>query len=172
MTAQQGFFVFFSLVTLIAGLRVVTARNLFHAAIWLVLALAGVAALFAVLEAGLLAAIQVLIYIGAIAILIIFAIMLTRGMMAPERRRLNSWSSTGAVVSLVLLIVLVQAIIAFPWATPGAALAEPPADSVVTLGKALVDPNQFVLPFELASVLLLVALIGGIFVARERRGGE
>jgi len=172
MTAQHGFFLFFALVTLIAGLRVVTARNLFHAAIWLVLALAGVAALFAVLEAGLLAAVQVLIYIGAIAILIIFAIMLTRGMMTPERRRLNSWSSTGAVVSLVLLIVLVQAIIIFPWATPGADLAEPPADSVVTLGAALVDPNQFVLPFELASVLLLVALVGAIFVARERQQND
>jgi NADH-quinone oxidoreductase subunit J len=172
MTAQQAFFLFFALVTLIAGLRVVTARNLFHAAIWLVLALAGVAALFAVLDAGLLAAVQVLIYIGAIAILIIFAIMLTRGMMTPERRRLNSWSSTGALMSLVLLIVLVQAIIAFPWVTPGADLAEPPADSVVTLGTALVDPNQFVLPFELASVLLLVALIGSIFVARERPSSD
>jgi NADH-quinone oxidoreductase subunit J len=172
MTAQQGLFLFFAFVTLIAGLRVVTARNLFHAAIWLVLALAGVAALFAVLDAGLLATVQVLVYIGAISVLIIFAIMLTRGMMAPERRRLNSWSSTGALVSLVLLIVLVQAIIAFPWVTPGADLAEVPADSVVTLGAALVDPNQFVLPFELASVLLLVALIGAIFIARERQQGE
>ena len=171
MTAEQGFFILFALITLIAGLRVVMARNLFHAAIWLVLALAGVAALFAVLDAGLLAAVQVLTYIGAISILIIFAIMLTRGMMDSGRRRLNSWSTTGAIASLVLLIVLAQVILTFPWATPGGDMAEPPADSLVTLGQALVDPNQFVLPFEVASVLLLVALIGAIFIAREQRPG-
>ena len=172
MTAQQGFFLFFSLVTLIAAVRVVTVSNLFHAAIWLILALAGVAALFILLEAGFLAMVQVLAYIGAIAILIVFAIMLTRGMMTPGDRRLNSWSGLGAIVSLVLLIILAQVIGTFPWATPGAELAQAPADSLTTLGQALVDPAQFVLPFEAASVLLLVALIGSIYVARARHAGE
>lgn len=172
MTAQQGFFIFFSLITLIAAIRVVTVPNLFHAAIWLILALAGVAALFALLEAGFLAMVQVLVYIGAISILIIFAIMLTRGMATGSERRLNSWSGLGAIVSLVFLIVLAQVIGTFPWATPGAALAEAPADNIVTLGQSLVDPAQFVLPFEVASVLLLVALIGSIYVARARHAGE
>lgn len=172
MTAQQGFFIFFSALTLVAALRVVTVRNLFHAAIWLIAALAGVAALFALLEAGFLAMVQVLAYIGAIAILIVFAIMLTRGMMSPEGRRLNSWSGLGAIVAVVLLIVLAQVVGSFPWATPGTALAEAPADSLETLGKALVDPAQFVLPFEVASVLLLVALVGSIYVARARHPGE
>ncbi len=172
MTAQQFFFLLFSLITLIAALRVVTARNLFHAALWLIATLAGVAALFILLEAGFLAAVQVLLYIGAIAILIIFAVMLTRGMVNPQEPRLNSWSGLGAVVALVLMLILVQVIGTFPWATPGAGLAEAPADSLTALGKSLVDPAQFVLPFEVASVLLLVALIGSVYVAREGRRGE
>ncbi|HLF28045.1 MAG TPA: NADH-quinone oxidoreductase subunit J [Anaerolineae bacterium] len=172
MTAQQFFFVFFSALTLVAGLRVVTTGNLFHAALWLIATLAGVAALFVLLEAGFLAAVQVLLYIGAISILIIFAVMLTRGMANPNERRLNSWSGLGAIVAVVLLFILAQIITTFPWATPGTGLAEAPADSLVMLGKALVDPAQYVLPFEVASVLLLVALIGSVYVARERRRGE
>ena len=172
MTAQQGFFILFSLFTLGSALRVVTVRNLFHAAIWLIATLAGVASLFVLLEAGFLAAVQVLVYIGAISILIIFAVMLTRGVAASGERRLNSWSGLGAVVAIVMLIVLAQIIGTFPWTTPGAALAEAPGDSLLNLGKSLVDPAQFVLPFEVTSVLLLVALIGSVYVAREKRRGE
>jgi len=170
MTAQQFFFLLFSFVTLIAALRVVTAGNLFHAALWLIATLAGVAALFVLLEAGLLAAVQVLLYIGAISILIIFAVMLTRGVADPREKRLNSWSGLGAVAAIVMMIILAQVIGTFPWG--GSALAEAPADSIATLGKALVDPAQFVLPFEVISVLLLVALIGSVYVARARGEGE
>jgi len=170
MTAQQFFFLLFSFFTLIAAFRVVTAGNLFHAALWLIATLAGVAALFVLLEAGLLAAVQVLLYIGAISILIIFAVMLTRDVTDPREKRLNSWSGLGAVVAIVMMIILAQVIGTFPWG--GSALAEAPADSIVTLGKALVDPAQFVLPFEVVSVLLLVALIGSVYVARARGEGE
>ena len=172
MTAQQGFFFLFSAFTLLSALRVVMVRNLFHAAVWLIATLAGVAALFALLEAGFLAAVQVLAYIGAIAILIICAIMLTRGMMSSTERRLNSWSGLGAVVSVVLLVILAQVILSFPWATPGMALAHAPDDNIETLGKAIVDPAQFLLPFEVVSVLLLVALVGSVYVARARHKGE
>jgi len=171
MTAQQFFFLLFALITLGSALRVVLVRNLFHAALWLIATLAGVAAIFALLEAGFLAVVQVLTYIGAISILIIFAIMLTSGMMNPTaERRLNSWSGLGAVVAAVLLLLLGRVITSFPW--PEASLAQAPADSIETLGKALVDPAQFVLPFEAASVLLLVALVGAIYVARARQKGE
>ena len=172
MTAQQGFFLFFSFVTLISAVRVVTADNLFHTALWLIATLGGVAALFVLLEAGFLAAVQVLLYIGAIAILIIFAVMLTRGVATTGERRLNSWSGLGAVVAVVLMVILAQVINVFPWAAPGGALTAAPADNIETLGKSLVDPAQFVLPFEVASVLLLVALIGSVYVARERSKGE
>jgi len=170
MTAHQFFFLLFSFLTLLSALRVVTAGNLFHAALWLIATLAGVAALFVLLEAGFLAAVQVLLYIGAIAILIIFAVMLTRGVASPGDRRLNSWSGLGAVVAVVLMVILAQVIGAFPWG--GSTLAAAPADNLTTLGKSLVDPAQFVLPFEVTSVLLLVALIGSVYVAREKRRAE
>lgn len=170
MTAQQFFFIIFSAMTLIAALRVVTTGNLFHAALWLILTLAGVATLFILLEAGLLAAVQVLVYIGAISILIIFAIMLTRDVANPKQKRLNSWSSVAAIASVALLIVLAQVIGVFPW--KAAALAEAPADTIAVLGKALVDADQFVLPFEVISVLLLVALVGSVYVARAKAKTE
>lgn len=166
MTAQQGFFILFGIITVTSALRVALSRNLFHAALWLVMTLGGVAALFVLLEAGFLAATQVLLYIGAIAILIIFAVMLTRGVGATQ---LNSWSSIGAVTAVVLLVILAQVIGTFPW-PQDVALAEAPADYIQTLGASFVDPNQFVLPFELVSVMLLLALIGSIFVARARAG--
>jgi NADH-quinone oxidoreductase subunit J len=171
MTAQQFFFIIFAAATLLTALRVVTAGNLFHAALWLVLTLASVAALFALLEAGFLTVIQVLLYIGAIAVLIIFAVMLTRDVVAPGRR-LNAWSGVGAAVAVALFVVLAQIVGTFPWTTPGAALPEAPADYITVLGKSLVDSNQFLLPFEVISVLLLVALIGSVYVARERQKNE
>lgn len=170
MTAQQFFFLVFAFTAVITAIRVVTVRNLFHAALWLIATLASVAAIFALLEAGFLAVVQVLTYIGAISILIIFAIMLTRGMTSPAERRLNSWSGLGAVVAAALLLILGRVITSFPW--PQASMAAAPADSIETLGKSLVDPAQFVLPFEVASVLLLVALVGSIYVARARQKGE
>lgn len=170
MTAQQFFFILFSAISLIAAFRVVMAGNLFHAALWLILTLAGIAALFVLLEAGLLAAIQVLVYIGAISILIIFAVMLTRDVTNPYQKRLNSWSGLGAIVAAMMLIVLVQVIGTFQWG--GQTLAEAPANNITTLGKALVDPAQFVLPFEVISVLLLVALIGSVYVARAKEKNE
>jgi NADH:ubiquinone oxidoreductase subunit 6 (subunit J) len=69
-----------------------------------------------------------------------------------------------------MLVILVQVISTFQWG--GETLAEAPADSIVTLGKALVDPAQFVLPFEVISVLLLVALIGSVYVARAKEKSE
>lgn len=170
MTAQQGFFIFFALLTLLSATRVVLVSNLFHAALWLVATLGGVAAIFVLLEAGFMAATQVLLYVGAIAILIIFAIMLTRGV-AGGTRRLNSWSSVAAIVAAVLLFILAQVIGTFPWPVD-ASLTAVSAGYVESLGKSLVDPGQFVLPFELASVMLLIALVGSIYIARPRAGHD
>ncbi len=78
MTAEQIIFLLTAAVILGSALMVVTTRNLLHAALWLVVALFGVAVLYAILQANFLAVIQVVVYIGAIAILFIFAVMLTR----------------------------------------------------------------------------------------------
>ena len=165
MTTAQFFFILFSLITLLSGFRVVTSRSMFHAALYLVISLFGVALLFVLLDAGFLAAVQLIVYIGAIAILIIFAVMLTRGVMQPKGPQLNSQAGLAAVVSGATLFILIRVLSNFSY--PVAANADVPADSISRLGNAIV--GEFVLPFEIASVLLLAALIGAIYIARERK---
>jgi NADH-quinone oxidoreductase subunit J len=159
-------FILASVITLAGALYTVIARNLFHAALGLIVALAGVAALYALLEASFLAAAQVLIYIGAIAILIIFAVMLTRGVMGSFPRANDQWGYA-IIVSLALLAVLLVTLFRFNW--PQGAPAAVPTDSIARLGQALVDPGQYALPFEIASVLLVASLIGSIYVARDKK---
>ena len=166
MTVVQVMFILISLVTLASGLYTVVVRNLFHAALGLIVALAGVAALYALLEASFFTAAQVLIYIGAIAILIIFAIMLTRGVMGRLPQSNDQWGYA-VIISLGLLGVLLALLLRFNW--PQTAPQAVPADSIARLGKALVDPSLYVLPFEVASVLLVAALIGSAYVAREKQ---
>jgi NADH:ubiquinone oxidoreductase subunit 6 (subunit J) len=164
MTSIQFFFILFSLITLLSGFRVVTTRSMFHAALYLVATLFGVALLFVLLDAAFLAAAQLIVYIGAIAILIIFAVMLTRGMMQPKDPQFNTQAGLAAVVAGAMLFILVRVLSTFNFQTVEAAV---PADSIANLGKSLV--GEFVLPFEVASVLLLAALIGSIYIARERK---
>ena len=89
MTVLQGIFLVVGVVTLGAAVMVVTARNLIHAALWLILTLFGVAVMYGLLSAPFFTVIQVVIYIGAIAILMIFAIMLTRRVMKDTGPRFN-----------------------------------------------------------------------------------
>jgi len=147
------------------GLGVVTSRNLVHAALWLVLSLFGVAGLFVLLEAPFLAAVQVLVYIGAIAVLITITIMVTQRVMGARDALVSQWPLALVVAALLVATLGFVVIANF---TDGTAAADVPADSIAALGRALVSPGGFALPFEVASVLLLAAMIGSIVVARER----
>jgi len=168
-----------AVVTLGAGLGVVSSRNLFHSALFLLGSLFGVAGLFVTLVAPFLAAIQVLVYMGAIGILIIFGIMLTRGMMDMKHPN-NDQQLSGAVVAILLFSVLVftltpivdklgidklKAVNADFTDTNEA--ADVNYETVNALGEVIADRNGFVLPFELASMLLTAAMIGAIVIARE-----
>jgi NADH-quinone oxidoreductase subunit J len=167
MDAAQILFIIVAAVTIFSALGVVTSRNLVYSALWLILTLFGVAVFYAILSAGFLAVAQVVIYIGAIAILIIFAVMMTRRVMDPEGPRVNSNWWIAVLISVLLLGSLGYMFSQWDgFKTPLPALAI--SDSVVEMGRALVDPNRFVLPFELASVLLLAALIGSIMIAWEK----
>jgi NADH-quinone oxidoreductase subunit J len=165
VTLQQILFIIFGAITLGAALMVVTRRNVFHAALFLILSFFGVAGLYVLLEAPFLAAVQLFIYVGGIAILIIFAIMLTRGMMNPKVPGANQQWWVSALAAVALCGMLGWMALSHDW---GAAPGPVREDSIAILGKALVDPQGFVLPFEVASVLLLVALIGAVTIARER----
>jgi NADH-quinone oxidoreductase subunit J len=170
MTPYLFVFIVTAIVTLGAALMVVTARSLIHSALWLVLALFGVGAMFVLLSAGFFAVVQVVIYIGAIAILMIFAIMLTRRVMREDGSRFNRGWWLAILMALVLLTGLVWMIQS--WSGSSSTMQPLPpdiVDPIQSLGAVLVSPNGFVLPFELASILLLAALIGAIVVAWERK---
>ena len=174
---EQIIFFLISGFTLVMSWFVVTNRNLFHAALALMASFLGVAGLYVMLDAGFLAAAQLLVYIGAISILIIFAIMLTRRMMQTHETPFNSqpWLSGITAVSVFAVIAFILTRMRQFWplgASAGVPFADrTPApdgllmDSVAALGRAFVSPDGFVLPFELASILLLAALIGAIWVA-------
>jgi len=153
MSGLDIIFLFIAFLTLFSAFKVVTAPKLIHAALWLIMALFGVAMTFVLLNATFLAVVQVVVYIGAIAILMIFAIMLTRKVMEDTGPQVNSnwgWAAVlGAVLFAGLTVLLLNS---------GAADMALPA----------LAADSFVLPFEVASVLLLAALIGAIVVAWDQ----
>ncbi len=169
MTGEQIIFLLVALFTLGSGFMVVTTGNLVHAALWLVATLFGVAVTYALLNAPFLAVVQVVVYIGAIAILFIFAVMLTRKDMRDQGPQMNRNWWVGALLSVLVfagLFFLLQG-----WSGLSKTAADIPAgfDSISELGNALVSPNAYVLPFEVASVLLVAALVGAVYVAFNRK---
>lgn len=160
---QSLIFLLLSLITLGAAVVVVTHKNLFISALFLILAFVGVAGLYVMLEAPFLATVQILIYVGAIAILIIFAIMLTRhlvdGDIAPRNRQWF-WAALGAGALFVVLSVI---LVRVNWPIVQKAV---PGDMITILGGDLV--GRYLVPFEIASVLLLVGLVGSIIIDREK----
>jgi NADH-quinone oxidoreductase subunit J len=169
MTAQMVLFIVVAAVTLGSALMVVTTKNMIRMALWLIITLLGVAITFAILSAGFLAIVQVVIYIGAIAILMIFAIMLTRGSAQDNTPRYHNEWLWGLVVALVIFAGLIYIFVNWSGFQMQLPKMDVRANPVVDLGKALVDPNGYLLPFELASVLLLAALVGAIYIAWDRR---
>jgi NADH-quinone oxidoreductase subunit J len=173
MVATQIIFLITAAVTLGAALMVVSTRRLVHAALWLILTLAGVAVLFVLLDASFLAVVQVVIYIGAIAILLIFGVMLTRRVMHDTGPQVNRNWWLAAIISLVLFASLV-AMFSMVSDLPTGAGSLPLDENqlLVDLGRSLVDVNRFVVPFEVASILLLAALIGAMMIARPLERGD
>jgi len=150
-------------VMISAALAVVVLRNIFHAALFLVLCFFTVAGVFVILSADFLAGAQVLIYVGAIGVLIIFAIMLTR-----ETQRGNPSGRLrlpALVVGLLFVITMIAVVVTTNWN----AIAEIPEPTISSLAQALFSKEKgFVLAFEIAAALLLAAIIGAIALVREK----
>ena len=153
-------------VTIAAGVAAMSLRNLVHCALALTVAFAGLAAAYLQLGAQFVGFTQILVYIGAVAILIVFAILLTRGAEPPQHAIVSSGWLAGVAVTVVVLGVLVYAIAKSP-AIRNAVPAQ--ADvSVQQIGDALM--NKFVLPLEVVGVLLTAALIGAVIIAMKEEG--
>src|SRR5512141_2068017 len=151
MTGEQIVFLVVALFTLGSGFMVVTTRNLVHAALLLVATLFGVAVTYALLNASFLAVVQVVVYIGAIAILFIFAVMLTRKDMRDRGPQMNRNWWVGALLALLTFGGLFFLLRSWTGVTnPTYALPIPAGFDVVTeIGNALTSPDAYVLPFEI-----------------------
>ncbi len=169
MTGEQIVFLAVGLFTLGSGVMVVTTRNLVHAALWLVATLFGVAVVYALLHASFLAVVQVVVYIGAIAILFIFAVMLTRKEMRDRGPQMNKHWWAGALTAVVTFGGLFALLQGWEGFSKTASAYPSDFDAVAALGNDLLSPNAYVLPFEVASVLLVAALVGAVYVAYNRK---
>jgi len=169
MTVLQILFILVACITLGSAVMVVIVKNLIHAALWLILTLFGVAIFFVLLNANFLAMAQVIIYIGAISILMIFAIMLTRKTGIDFGSQINSNWWTAALITTLLFFGIVWMLRNWGGIRTPLPRLDVSIDPLKQLGGALVSPNAYLIPFEVASVLLLAALIGAIYVAWERK---
>ena len=165
LVAQNVFFAIIALAMVGSALRVVTSRNIVHAALYLVMVLAGVAALFVLLLAEFTAATQVLVYIGAVVVLFLFGIMLTQarigrdGGVDYERR----WIA--AVTVLGLAAVMGYSLVEYFRDTKLDAAGGLVVQRTAEVSDAIF--RDYIIPFEVVSLLLLAALIGAIVVARR-----
>jgi NADH-quinone oxidoreductase subunit J len=168
----QGIFFVVAALILVAAVMVVSVRNIIHAALWLITAFFGMGMLYLLLEAEFLAVVQVLIYVGAVSVLVLFAIMLTRQIANPGTQQLyERWWVALIVAVLLFAAILVPTLLNYEWSTlataPGA--AEPATAEQISgpreIGEAFM--REYLIPFQVAAVLLLAALVGAIVIAFE-----
>ena len=154
-------------VTVLLSLAVVNTRKLLRAAVALMGALSTTAGLYVMLDAQFLAGVQVLVYVGGIVVLIVFAIMLTRSGELLEDNPTLRRKFTGAVISVSFLALSGMALCTSPFAVNTA--GKSPDNDALAIGKALLNagPGGYVAPFEVISLLLLAAMLGGIVIARK-----
>jgi len=152
-----------AIVAILSALGVVLLRNVFRSALSLILCFLSVAGIYVTLQADFLAAIQVLVYIGAISILIILAIMLTRDM--PQGSPANNLRIPALIVGVLFFVIVAWAMTNTQWSVSATA---PQAPTTSGIGEKLFGANGFILPVEIIPVLLLAAIIGAIVLVREK----
>jgi NADH-quinone oxidoreductase subunit J len=168
-TVIQIIFVVVAVLIVGAGVMVVTVRNIIHSALWLITSFFGVGMLYLLLEAEFLAVSQVLIYVGAVSVLVLFAIMLTRSIAEERVHKLyDRWWVALIIAGTLFAAILVPTYANYQWNVLDPVTAETiQISSAADLGVAFMQ--EYLLPFEVAAVLLLVALVGAIVIAYEER---
>jgi NADH:ubiquinone oxidoreductase subunit 6 (subunit J) len=161
----DALFWLFAAVMIGSAFLVVTMRDIIRCGLAMIVCFGSLAGIYAIIGAPLLAAAQVIVYIGAISVLILFAIMLTQTKDAPSRLVFQTQAVPAAIASIVIAVVIALAIGATDWgeAAKRVRLTAEAMSSVLF--------NSFVLPFEIVSVLLLAAVIGGVYLAKREPGG-
>jgi NADH:ubiquinone oxidoreductase subunit 6 (subunit J) len=162
----DALFVVFAGIMLLAALLVVTMRDIIRCGLAMIVCFIALAGIYVIVGAPLVAAAQVLVYIGAISVLILFAIMLTETKLAPSSLVFQTQAVPAAAAAVLLALVSVLAVLATDWGE----LAERLHIATDELARILF--SDWVLPFEIVGVLLLAAVIGGVFLAKRERGQE
>jgi NADH:ubiquinone oxidoreductase subunit 6 (subunit J) len=154
---------FWVLAALLVGsaLAVVLSKNLFHAVLWLALALTGTAGVFLLLNAEFLAAVQLLLYAGGIITIVVFAIVVTERLIGERLSQTNRGVGSGAIVAVALLAIIVSTLMQRQ--LPSTPLPQT-SDLTRLLGEQVL--TTYVLPFELLALLMLAAMLGAIYFAR------
>lgn len=160
--ARVGFYAA-TLVTLAAAVMVVTLKNIFHCALALILTLLGVAVIYLSLKAEFLAVIQILLYVGAIMTLVIYAIMLTSRIGDRTIPQTNRQSVISFAVLILFNVFFIGSVLKSAWKISQASLAA--TIDAQSLGVSLM--TEYVFPFEIISVVLIVALVGAIILGRS-----
>lgn len=156
-------FFFIAGLIIIPALAVVLSENLFHAGLSLIVSFLGIAALYAALSAPFVAAMQVLVYAGAIAVILLFAFMLTHDIMRPQQMATRFQQTASAAVCIVLAVFMGRVLMSSAWSS----LSEQPEAGVPLEILGLELLTNFLVPFELISLLLLMTLVGAIVIARK-----
>ena len=166
---ESAAFLILAALTLIPAIKVVTARNIVHAGYWLFPCFVGVAGLFAVLQAHFFFVVQLLIYAGAILVLILFALMLTRDVMNPDLPQSNRGAGWAGLLCAAMAVGSSWILSRQEWRITTQLPADA-AEQTRQLGASLI--GTYAMPFEVASLLLLAALIGAIVLAKAEREPE
>jgi NADH-quinone oxidoreductase subunit J len=169
MSTPQAFFAYFAVAMTILSLLVVTRRNPVHSVLWMLVLFIHIAALYLFLNAEFIAAIQIIIYAGAILVLFLFVIMLLNLRKEETEKRFQKQWPYSIAISVLLVIFLVSVvgnITVVPPPGPYTAEVIKSEGHLMIVGKVLY--SEFLLPFEIASLILLVAIIGAVVLAKKR----
>jgi NADH:ubiquinone oxidoreductase subunit 6 (subunit J) len=161
----DALFWIFAAIMIGSALLVVTMRDIIRCGLAMIVCFGSLAGIYLILGAPLLAAAQVIVYIGAISVLILFAIMLTQTKDAPSRLVFQTQAVPAAIASIVIAVLVALAIGATDWGG---------AEDRIRLATSFMSTvlfDSYVLPFEVVSVLLLAAVIGGVYLAKREKGG-
>ena len=152
-----------AVVIVASALTVVFIRNIFRAALALILCFVTVAGIYITLSADFLAAVQILVYVGAISVLIILAIMMTRNVQRGSPS--NKMRIPAFFVAVIVMGTMIYTIVSTNWQI---ATADPLTPTTVPLANQLFSENGYILPVEIGAMLLLAAILGAIVIAREK----
>jgi NADH-quinone oxidoreductase subunit J len=169
MSFQAALFWFFSAILVFAALRVVTSRNPVHAVLWLVLAFFTAAAHWLMLQAEFLAIVLVLVYVGAVMVLFLFVVMMLDINFDNLRKEFRSYIPVGATVGVLVLVEMALTLVGGRLSVPVGVAANPVVSGSNTKALGALVYTEYVYPFELAAVILLVAIIAAIALTHRKR---